>query len=755
MTDEAGAFAVTDEAGPLAVTDEAGAFAAAAVRVAAGGDHRAEAAALVGRMTTEEKLWCLDGDTEFWPGLVDLVGGGYHRHPWPAAAVPRFGIPGIRFADGPRGCVIGPATCFPVSMARGATFDPALEERIGAAIGTELRAMGATYTGAVCMNLLRHPGWGRAQETYGEDPHHVGEMAAALTRGLQRHVLACMKHFACNSMEEPRFRIDVRVGERALHEVYLPHFRRVADEGVASVMSAYNAVNGTWCGEHRVLLTDVLRAEWGWDGFVTSDFVAGVHDAVRSVEAGLEIEMPFRQVRAAGLPAALLSGELHQADVDARVVATVATLLRFAHVFGPGPGAEVLAAPGHRALAREAAVTSTVLLRNAGGLLPVGEVDGRLAVLGRLAAVPNLGDGGSSDVYPPEVVTLLDGLREGFPRAEVVHATDDARVAAGADLAVVVVGCTRADEGEFVDVGTSASMATRFPSPPDPSAPPGPVPASTAPEGWTPAPAAGPSPNPDGGAFAPGGDRRSLRLSEGDEVLVRAVASVCPRTVAVVMGGSAVVAPWLEEVPATLLVWYPGMEGGRALADLLTGAAEPGGRLPFALPADEADLVAFDPDADTADYDLFHGQWKLDRDGTAPARPFGFGLGYTTWVVDPASVQVAVPVGDGVGTVEAEVTNGGDRPGATVLFLFGGRPDSAVDRPARRLVGFRRVTLPAGGRAVVRLPFDLATLDVRRDGGWWREPGPYRLEVAWDAASTVATLDVDVRGGPAGRTRSG
>ena len=127
-----------------------------------------------------------------------MVDGGYHGHPWPAAAVERLGIPGIRFSDGPRGCVIGPATCFPVSMARGATFDPDLEERIGRAIGAELRAVGATYTGAVCMNLLRHPGWGRAQETYGEDPHHVGEMAAALTRGLQTRVMACMKHFACN-----------------------------------------------------------------------------------------------------------------------------------------------------------------------------------------------------------------------------------------------------------------------------------------------------------------------------------------------------------------------------------------------------------------------------------------------------------------------------------------------------------------------------------------------------------------------------
>ena len=158
--------------------------------------------------------------------------------------------------------------------------------------------------------------------------------------------MACMKHFACNSMEEARFRVDVTVDERALHEVYLPHFRQVADEGVASVMSAYNSVNGEWCGQNSVLLTDVLRTEWGWDGFVTSDFIAGLRDPVLSVTAGLEIEMPFRQQRAQHLPAAVADGRLDRADVAARVEATVATLLRFADVFAHAPDRSVLASPG-------------------------------------------------------------------------------------------------------------------------------------------------------------------------------------------------------------------------------------------------------------------------------------------------------------------------------------------------------------------------------------------------------------------------
>ncbi len=440
-------------------------FVEAAERVAAGADHHAEARSLVAAMTRDEKLGCLDGDTPFWPGVADMVGSGYREHVWPAARVERLGVPGISFSDGPRGCVVGSATAFPVSMARGATFDPALEERVGEAIGAELAARGATYTGAVCLNLLRHPAWGRAQETYGEDPHHVGELAAALTRGLQRHVMACMKHFALNSMENARFQVDVTVDERALHEVYLPHFKRVADEGVASVMSAYNSVNGAWCGESATLLTTILRDEWGWDGFVTSDFVFGVRDGPASVRAGLNIEMPFRQVRATTVPAALADGSLADADVDERVVETVATLLRFWPVIGPpAPGPDVVLSDAHRALAREVAHRSMVLLRNERSLLPVDPADlVRVAVIGRLAARANLGDGGSSDVHPGEVVTLLDGLRAGLVGVDVVHADDDAAVADDADLAVVVVGLTKADEGEYVDAAATAGAGVAVP----------------------------------------------------------------------------------------------------------------------------------------------------------------------------------------------------------------------------------------------------------------------------------------------------
>ncbi len=612
------------------------AFEEAAARVAGGADHHAEADGLVRAMTLDEKLGCLDGDTPFWPGMIDMVSGGYYRHPWPAAAVERLGIPGLRFSDGPRGVVVGASTCFPVSMARGATFDPDLEERIGDAIGLELRAAGATFYGGVCVNLLRHPAWGRAQETYGEDPHHVGELGAALLRGVQRHAMACVKHFALNSMENARFTVDVTADDRTLHEVYLRHFRRIVDEGAASVMSAYNSLNGSWCGQSADLLSGVLREEWAFDGFVVSDFIFGLRDAVASVRAGLDVELPFAQQRAQHLPGALSRGELDEAHVDASAARVVATLLRFWPVLArPAPDASVVASSRHRALARDAARKSIVLLRNEGDLLPLDPSRlERVAAIGRLAAVANLGDGGSSDVHPPEVVTPLAGLRAALPGAVVVHDDADASLAAGCDLAVVVVGFTKEDEGEFIDPSGAADLSALFP-PSDhptlglqaPSAPPGSGSDAGGPDG----PPAG-----DTTAMAPGGDRSNLRLRPEDEALVRSVVSHNPRTVVVVMGGSAVVMPWCDDVPVVLLAWYPGMEGGHALADVLVGAVAPSGRLPFAIPADEADLVPFDREARSVVYDLFHGQWKLDRDGKAARFPFGFGLSTTSFELGDA-----------------------------------------------------------------------------------------------------------------------
>jgi beta-glucosidase len=700
-------------------------FGQASARVNAGASAIVEAEALVGAMTLVEKLGCLDGDTDCWPGLVDMAGGGYYKHTWPAAVVGRLGIPGIEFADGPRGAVVGPATCFPVSMARGATFDPQLEEAIGEAIGLELRTIGATFTGAVCMNLLRHPAWGRAQETYGEDPLHVGVMASAFTRGLQRNVMACAKHFALNSMENARFTVDVSCDDRSLHEVYLPHFRRVADSGVAAFMSAYNKVNGTFCGDNPALLTGVLRNEWGWEGFVITDFVFGLRDPVGSVRAGCDIEMPFRQQRFQVLPDAVDDGRLSVTDVDRAVTAIVSTLLRFGSVFDDPPDLSVLATPGHRHLARTAAVTSTVLLANR-DVLPLAQDALRsVAVLGKLARIPNLGDAGSSDVHTPSVVTPLDGLREALSGVALTHSDDDASAATGTDVTVVVVGCTKYDEGEFLDQSATGELMHLLP------------PMGDDPIGFGALASAQEGESDGDGEFAPGGDRRTLRLSSEDEALIRgAVAAATGPVIVVVMGGSAIVMPWLDDVGAVLQIWYPGMEGGRALAEVLLGRSEPGGRLPFAIPHDEADLVDFDPDAAHVTYGLLHGQWHLDHTGTKAHRPFGFGLGYTNIEVTGGSLKDDH-------TVEVAVTNTGQRDGSTVVFAFGGVENTHFERPLRRLIGFERVTVLVGESITVEVPLDWSMLDVRVEGAWHTEEGRYLVQLGTSAATLPVSFLVD------------
>jgi beta-glucosidase len=725
-------------------------FRDAAERVAAGADPHVEAAALVEAMTAEERRWCLDGDVPFWAGLEDLGVGGYHRRTFPAARVDRLGIPGFEFSDGPRGVVIGPATAFPVSMARGATWDLELEERIGEAIGRELRAVGASLYGGVCVNVLRHPAWGRAQETYGEDPFHVGELGAALTRGVQRHAMACVKHFACNSMENARFEVDVTVDEVALHEVYLPHFKRIVEEGVACVMSAYNAVNGEWAGQSPTLLTEILRDEWGFDGFVISDWIFGLRDAGASVAAGLDVEMPYRMIRAHGLDAALEAGSCTDAQIRGAVVRTLATLLRFAAVLErPRPGLDVLACEEHRALAREAATKSIVLLRNepVDGT-PVLPLDlaalSRVAVFGRLAAVRNLGDGGSSNVWAPTVVTPLDGLRAALgDGVEVTHdegadRSAAAAVSAAADVAIVVVGYTKADEGEFIGGSGTAHLVDLMPGPDDPEAADAfKAVVAADPHGWR-----DPDRSADGNlGFAKGGDRSSLRLHEEDEALIAAVAAANPRTIVAIVAGSAVVTSgWDGAVPALVQSWYAGMEGGHALADVLLGRAEPSGRLPFSVPSNPDHLPAFDAGATAFTYDDSHGYWHLAREGHAPAYPFGFGLAYTDFEIQ---ITGAAQHGDEI-VATTTVANVGRRNGRMVVQAYA--RDTASDRPAK-LVAFRLDDLEPGLRRVVEVRFPLSRL-ARRDPsshGWIPPAGPIEVALAryaGDPSAVAASVEL-------------
>ena len=680
--------------------------------------------ALRDRLTLDEKISLMHGQFSLWPGLAAMTApGGYSSRFWVAGEVERLGIPGIRFTDGPRGVILDGGTTFPVSMARGAAWDPALEERIGDAIGREIRALGGNYFGGVCINLLRHPAWGRAQETYGEDPCHLGAMGAALTRGVQRHVMACAKHFALNSMENARFKVDVTIDPRALHEVYLPHFKRAVDAGVASVMSAYNSMNGEWCGQNRALLTGLLKEQWGFQGYLMTDFIFGMRDSRKAALAGQDIEMPFAMHWARELKTLVGRGEVPLARIDDAALRVLRQQVRFGQGRDPARYTPaVVGCSAHRQLAREAAQKSIVLLRNEGALLPLAGAK-RLAVVGRLASVPNTGDGGSSNTQPAHVVTPLEGLQAA--RGEKAVAFDDgadparaAKTAAVADAAVVVVGYTHEDEGEYIPPDMLSMFRPTFP-------PPTPAEAAIAKKIL----AGG---GPPEGAFSPGGDRGQLPLSPRDEELILAVAAAQPRTIVVLMIGSAVVTDaWRQNVGAIVVLWYPGMEGGHALADVLLGKVSPGGRLPCTFPRRAEDLPFFDRNATKITYDLWHGYRKLARDGAAAAFPFGFGLSYTTWkLADLRLAKTRLAASD---TLEAtvEVTNAGAGAGDDVVQLYVSAPGSRVERAPRELKAFARVMLAPGEtrRVALNVPVaDLAYYDPVR--GWIVEPLEYEAVVA-------------------------
>jgi beta-glucosidase len=671
---------------------------------------------LLGQLTQDEKIQMMSGDPPFWLGMADLMGGGYADHPWVAGAVPRLGIPGVRFADGPRGVIMDGGTTFPVSMGRGATFDPELEERVGDVIGRELRAMGGNFFGGVCINLLRHPAWGRAQETYGEDPIHLGEFGAALVRGVQKHVMACAKHYALNSMENARFSVDVTITPRPLHEIYLPHFKRAVEEGVASIMSAYNSVNGEWCGQNYELLTEILKQQWSFQGFVMTDFIFGMRDSKKAALAGQDIEMPFDMIHRQHLKGLVERGEVPVERINDAALRVLRQQIRFAQGRDPREySLDVVSRDAHRKVAREVAEKAIVLLKNEGALLPLQGVK-KLAVIGKLAAMPNTGDGGSSNTRPPYVITPLQALQEALDgHAEIVY--DDgsdlaraAHVAREVDVVVIVVGYTHQDEGEYVSPDSMAELSKNFPPP--------------APEEMHIAQAIMEkmsATNSVDNAMPPGGDRKLLTLHPEDEALIQAVAASNPRTVVAMMGGSAIITEnWRGQVPAILMLWYPGMEGGHAFADILLGKVNPSGKLPCVFATRSEDLPYYDMNAKAITYDLWHGYRKLERDGAVPAFPFGFGLSYTAFEFGHLRLsETSLGVGDTL-TATLEVTNCGSVSGDTVVQIYVAVPASRVERAPKELKAFRRVGLQPGETKTVHLDIPVKALAYYDEQSGWR-----------------------------------
>ncbi len=613
---------------------------------------------LLPQLTVAEKIGIMSGQVTEQKLLDDLfLIEHYNVKPYPTLAVERLGIPNVRFVDGPRGVVAGSATCFPVSMARGATFDRELEEEIGKVIGAEVRAQGGNYFGGVCINLPRNPRWGRAQECYGEDQYHMGEMGAALTRGVQsQNVMACIKHFAMNSIENARFKADVHADKRTLHEVYLPHFKRCIEEGAASVMGAYNMVYGEQASESRLLLRDILRDKWGFEGFTLSDFLWAVKDAVKAVKNGMNIEMPCFCHYNEELPKALEEGRIELADLDEAVGYILRTIFYYETRKDPRKyTAEILACPEHITVAKRAAEESMVLLKNEGNILPFDKSKtDKILVLGVLGDTENIGDHGSSKVHPYYTITPLRGLMKKMPTAQVLYnsGSDIERakeLAADADAVVIVAGYIHSDEGEYLsDRSDIAEM---------------------------------------------GGDRQSMRLHQRDIDLIKGVKGICKNTVVSIVGSSAIlIDEWEALVPSIIFSFYSGMEGGNALADILFGDTCPSGKLPYTVAMSEEDYPFFDPDCTKAEYEYYHGYCKMEKESRNVLYPFGYGLSYTTFEISAPRAEIL----NDTAKITVSVKNTGKVAGAEIVQLYIGCEDSAVDRPVKVLRDFARVTLNPG-----------------------------------------------------------
>ncbi len=614
-------------------------------------------------MTNREKIRMLSGRGFFLQSGRDIIlhaGRTYNYAPIKTCGVKRLGVPPVKFSDGPRGVVMGNSTCFPVSMARGAAFDDELEYEVGKAIAEEVIAGGANYFAGICINLLRNPRWGRAQESYGEDPYLLGRMGAALTRAVQEMgVMACPKHYACNSIENLRFKVNVTATERTMQEVYLPHFKKCIDAGAVSIMGAYNKVRGDYCCESSYLLTDVLRKQWGFEGFTISDFLWGVYDARKALPAGLDIEMPAT-VRYAKIHRFLRTGKLKISDIDTAVDHILTGLIKVTPKLKPQPKS-VIQSKEHTELARKVAEEGTVLLKN-NGILPL--VRGKkIAVAGRYADKINVGDHGSSNVFSTYTVTPYEGLCNVFGKDNVLlcgmkNKKSDLEKIKACEAVVVCVGNNYKQEGEYLVNTIKSDKKT---------------------ESGT------------------GGDRYSLRIPSEDVALIHEICAVCPNTIVNITGGSAVIIEeWKNEAAAVLESFYSGLEGGNALANILCGNVNPSGKLPFTMAEKEEDYPPFLFPGDKTleiEYSYYHGYTLLDKENKKAAYPFGFGLSYTTFEF---SGLTAEKTDKNQISVSVQVNNTGDKDGKTVIQVYAGSAENTADNPKKLLKGFKKVFLKSG-----------------------------------------------------------
>lgn len=645
---------------------------------------------------------------------LDLISG---TDMWHTSGLLEHNVSAVRLADGPHGLRkqsdttdrVGlsgsePATCFPPAVTLGATWDLELIEQVGMAIGREARAEQIGVVLGPGLNLKRHPAGGRNFEYFSEDPLLSGKAAAAMVRGIQSEgVGACVKHLAANNQESWRMRSDSVIDQRTLRELYLTGFEIAVKEGQPwTVMSAYNLLNGEHAGESRTLLTEILRDEWGFDGLVMSDWFA-VADRPQGVSAGLDLEMPSSDgAWNARLHAALTRGTLSEADLDRSCIRVVELALRTVSERGARGG--VVNYDEHHVLARQVAAAGTVLLSN-DGLLPLDRTRS-VALIGAFAQTPRYQGAGSSLVEPIHVDTVFEGLDQALG--------EKLSYAPGYDPA------TGQTSGSLLDEARSAALAAEV---------------AVVVIGL-----------PDSGE-SEGFDRPDLRLPGGMESLVQVVTAANPRTVVVLMNGSPIEMPWVDQPAAIIEAYLGGQAGGAALADVLLGDAEPGGRLAESFPVSAAELPA---SANFANHPTqvryqetcYVGYRFHDSFAVAPRFGFGHGLSYTSFEYGKVKVR-----GRGTDrTVVVDITNTGARAGSEVVQVYLHSVKSNVHRPEQELKAFQKVWLEPGESCQVSLILDARSFSVYDviDADWRVEAGTYEVRVGASSRDIRGTATVRI-----------
>jgi len=610
--------------------------------------------------------------------------------------IPTLGIPPLNITNGPSGACNGgpghqgPATALPAPIALAGTWDVALANQYGVIIGSEAKDLANGFVEGPDINIARVSQNGRTFEAFGEDPYLVGQIAVAEINGIQSQgIIAESKAYAGNNQETNRTTINDIIDERTLREIYLPAFEATVKQArVGAVMCAYNQINGSFMCENSLQLNQILKQEWGFTGFITSDFGA-THSTIASANAGLDVEMPSGVYFVSALQAAVQDGQVSMATIDDKLVRRFSTMMRFG-VFQNPAGLNPIPSAQDGFTARQIAEAGMVLLQNNGGILPLKASQlHTIAVIGPYAGAAMTGGGGSSHVTPLYTVAPVAGIQNRVRPGVTVNYDDGSKIAAAvalaqtADVAIVMVGDSETE-----------------------------------------------------------GTDDSISLSGTQDELVLQIAAANPRTVVVLKSGTAILMPWASSVPAILEAWYPGEEDGNAVAAVLFGEVNPSGKLPLTFPVSLSDLPANTtsqyPGVDgNASYSegIFVGYRHFDQSKITPLFPFGFGLSYTTFSFQNLAISpnnfTFTNNSEQTITVTFSVTNTGAVPGAEVAELYIGIPSAAVPEPPKSLKGFQKLSLQPAETAEVQLVLDKRAFsywDVAAHA-WLVVPGAYQIMV--------------------------